>query len=441
MSLLFSAALFSCRKYVEVDQFSTRTLVNTEDYQLLVNNRSTFENSYILPMVTSDDMATTLATHQASWNSEVKNAYIWGVSYYGDGQMDVGWNNFYEQIYVCNEILYGVMSSKNGSETQKREVYAEALVHRAFALLSLVNQYGEFYNPATAATQIGVPMLTTPDLYQKLNRASVKQVYDQIIKDLEEAIPSLQNVGTNNGHTSKVSAYALLSRCHLYMRNFEKSGAYADLALQINSTLNNLETYVGNTGAIPLRLLNQEILLSKVSAGTFRSQLNPELIDLFSAGDLRKELFTSTSVNGIPGSAYIRANFDQGSIQTGLSVPELILNRAEVYARTGNTVKTLELLNNLRKNRFKAADYQDLVINNPDELLSAVISERRRELMGTGLRWFDQRRLNLDAAFAKPVVRTFEGQTYTLDPGSNRFIYPITQAVLEFNPEIQQSPR
>lgn len=431
----------SCRKYVEVQQYNQRTLIYTSDYQFLMNNRDEFKGSYILPTVVNDDMATTTASHQATWSSEIKNAYIWASDYYAQGQSDIGWNNFYKQIYICNEVLYGVMSSKKGTDAQKREVYAEALVQRAYAYLMLANQYGAVYDPATAATQVGIPMLTTPDLYQPLNRVSLKTVYDQVVKDLEEAIPSLPDLGNNNGHPAKVSAYAILARCHLYMRNFEKAGEFADKALAIKSTLLNLADYAGgNTGAFPRSLQDPEILMYKITAGTFQSELNPELLALFADGDQRYTFYTGTSF-GVPGRAYVRGNFTNEGIYTGPSVPEVILNRAEVYARAGNITKTLEMLNMLRKTRFTAATYQDLVITNANDLLPAVIDERRREFMGTGLRWFDQRRLNLDPSLAKSVSRTFEGKTYTLTPGSNRFIFPVAQGLLDLNPEIKQSPR
>ena len=440
-ALLLVVLAASCRKYVEVQQYGVRTLVNTSDYQFLMNNREDFKMGYILPTVVNDDMATTTASHQATWASEIKNAYIWAEQYYVQGQMDVGWNNLYKQIYNCNEVLYGVMSSKNGTESMKREVYAEALVQRAYAYLMLVNQYAEIYNPSTAATQIGVPLLTTPDLYQPLNRASLKTIYDRIIKDVEEAVPALPNSGTNNGHPDKASAYALLSRAHLYMRNFDLAGEYADKSLALRSTLLNLGNYsTGDMSTFPRSLQDPEILLFKNTAGTFRSELNPQLLGLFSTGDQRYNLYTGTQ-NGVPGRSFVRPNFTNEGIYAGLSVPEVMLNRAEVYARAGNVSKTLEFLNMLREKRFTAATYEPLNIGDVNELLPAVINERRREFLGTGLRWFDQRRLNLDPALAKPVSRTFENQTYTLVPGGNRYIFPIAPGLLDLNPEIQQSPR
>ena len=60
------------------------------------------------------------------------------------------------------------MGSKNGTNAEKMAIRAEALVHRADAYLALVNVYGKPYNAATATTDQGVPLLTTPalkDLY------------------------------------------------------------------------------------------------------------------------------------------------------------------------------------------------------------------------------------------------------------------------------------
>jgi hypothetical protein len=125
-----------------------------------------------------------------------------------------------------------------------------------------------------------------------------------------------------------------------------------------------------------------------------------------------------------------------------LNSPEIILNRAEVYARQNNVAKVVELLNLLRKKRFAASKY--IALSPTDisgDLLQSVVDERRREFVGTDLRWYDMRRLTLDGNYFKPVSRTLNGQTYTLTASSPRLIYPINQEVLTLNPEIGQNPR
>ena len=119
----------------------------------------------------------------------------------------------------------------------------------------------------------------------------------------------------------------------------------------------------------------------------------------------------------------------------------MLLIKAECEARAGNTNAALDLLNELRKKRFKPADYADLSAANATVALGLVLDERKREFMGRGFRWFDQRRLSLDAGLVKTVTKVFKDVTYTLQPGSNRYTYAIADKYTQLNPEIVQNPR
>ena len=98
------------------------------------------------------------------------------------------------------------------------------------------------------------------------------------------------------------------------------------------------------------------------------------------------------------------------------------------------------MVNKIRKNRLLPADYIDLAASTSEDALNIVIDERKREFFGRGLRWFDQRRLNKDAQFAKTVTRVFNKVTYTLTPNSNLYTYPIGEKYIIFNPEIVPNP-
>ena len=130
-------------------------------------------------------------------------------------------------------------------------------------------------------------------------------------------------------------------------------------------------------------------------------------------------------------------------IYTGPGVPEMMLIKAESEARAGNAGNAVTMLNTLRKKRYTPAGYYDLTATTPQEALINVINERRKELMGTGMRWFDQRRLQKDTDynFVKTVSRPFKGTTYTLEPGSPRYVFAIADKYLRLNPEIEQNPR
>jgi hypothetical protein len=73
--------------------------------------------------------------------------------------------------------------------------------------------------------------------------------------------------------------------------------------------------------------------------------------------------------------------------------------------------------------------------------LQLVVDERRREFFGTGLRWYDLRRLNKDAQFAKTITRSYNGVTYTLAPNSNGYVFPLANVLIALNPEMEQNPQ
>ena len=441
ISVLGLGLMSSCRKYVEVESYTTRALKYTSDYQYLLNNQNNFSSTYLLPLVSNDDVDMKTNTAINTWGDDLKKAYTWSSSFYTESQQDAGYNNLYKQIYISNEIIAGVMDSQKGTEETKRLLMAEAKIHRAYAYLMLANQYAPVYNPESASNQEGLPLLLTPDLFQDVKRASLKQVYDQIIDDVVSALPNLPDQPSFNYHPAKGAAYALLSRCYLYMRDFDKSGENAELALGFNSQLMNLPDYVGKTTSIPRPLFDTETILFKKQSGTVNARLSDELIALYDSDDARLKIYVGQDVT-LQGYKYIRHNYSLQYIYVGLRVPELILNRAESFARLGNTEKAIEWLNLLRKKRFSENTYKPLTTSDINgDPLKVVLQERRRELVGTGLRWFDQRRLTLDPGYLNTVTRTLGGVGYSLDPSSLRYVYPVPEKVLEFNPEIGQNPQ
>lgn len=433
-----------CRDYVEVTPQGKRALVNTNDYQLLIQNETDLRQSYTFPVYAADDYGVSYDPFENSMFSAQGAAYTWAATFVGDAD-DPDWTLFYKQIYVCNTIIDEVRGSQGGTSQQKEQIRSQALVHRAYAYLMLVNSYARHYNKATAATDPGVPLLLKPDLFASLTRASVQTVYDQVMADLKEAAAVLPAQATVTLLPSSTAAYALMARAALYMADYTNAAAYADSALDRQSALLDLRTYATNTTTMPLTYQDPEIMLAKTVGTTTAYALTPELLSLFETGDLRYELFTADGANfqwsSFPGRGYWRVRLTNTGAYTGPAVPEMMLIHAEAAARNGKTAEVLDLLNKLREKRFTADTYAELKANNADEALSLVLTERRRELMASGLRWFDQKRLNMEPAFAKTVTRTFRGQTFTLEPNSNRYLFPIPSKNIQFNPEIAQNPR
>jgi hypothetical protein len=447
ISIFTVLAATSCRKYVEVDQPNQRSLKYTSDYQALLNNVSTFETSSNMPLLSEDDID--VNGSQALENrltSGLDNIYTWAADYYTEAQTDATWNQLYNLIYNCNVIIAGVLNSENGTTQQKQALLAEAKVQRAYTYLLLNNMYAPVYNASTAGTLLAVPLQLTPDLFTSLARPALQTGYDQIIDDLTTALPNLPVTASNKLHPGKAAAYATLARTYLYMQQYDQASAYAAQSLAIQDSVLDLSARTDLTD-YPRRMLNPEVILSKscYPPGFLYLPLSNELLSYFTATDKRYTLYTRDGSSFYPsftGRGSYKYNLFNGDyISTGPTVPEMMLIRAEGLARNNQPDSAVGLVNTLRQKRFDPADYSPLTAATGAEALTIVLAERRRELFDIGLRWFDQRRLSLDAVYGETETRVFKGTTYTLLPGSNRYVYPIAPGYILLNPEIKQNDR
>ncbi|WP_231424726.1 RagB/SusD family nutrient uptake outer membrane protein [Pedobacter sp. Leaf250] len=456
--LFFAASsLSACKKYVDIKTQGNLVPNQTINYRYLLNSTQSFETVANLSDFASSDIDINDPAQQSSLSgtqlySYYRGSYSWQSELYPFGspyEQDLNWNALYSTILYANTIINELPGS-DGSESEKNALTAEALVHRADAYLNLVNTYAKPYNAASASTDLGVPLLLTQTVSQSLKRASVQAVYTQIISDLTSAIPSLPQSQAYNTLPSKPSAYGELARCYLMMKDYVNAARYADEALKLRSTLIDLSTLNSvSTANYPRRIINPEILLSKISLGgslTFAPvtlKLSNEYLNLLGTKDQRYTLFTVPATN--VSSTYTGRFFYKESItgetrNQGVSVPEMLLIKAETMARAGDVNGAMSFLNTLRVKRFKPADYIPATAGNAEEALVMVINERRKEFFGTMLRWWDMRRTNSEPIFQRTYTKTFNGVTYTLAPNSNRYTFPIAQYLRNLNPELEPNP-
>ena len=434
-----------CRKYVEVAPVNIKILEKTADYQALLYNSTLLETSYTNPIFAADDVESNDIRWHNSLSTSIGNTYSYAEKIYSEVEEDADWQKLHQQLYICNTIIEGVLSSQGGTEAEKQAVLSSALVHRSFIFYTLLNIYAKQYDAATAATDPGIPMVMSTKFFTDLTRASVEKVYGQIESDLISAIPALNNTPDYPSNASKAAAYAILARVYLNKRNFVEAKKNAEQALTLRGTLLNLNPIAATPTSHPNRILNPEIIFFKrVSSFPIGLPLNPVLENLFNKNDIRYTLFTA------PATSVFNATFTNrtywkhritDAINTGPSVPEMMLIKAECDARANSADAAMATVNTLRQARFKPADYVPFTAANGEEALRIVIEERRREMMGTGMRWFDQRRLAKDPGFIGTVTRVFKGNTVKLEPNGNRYTFPIGDKYIQFNPEITQNPR
>ncbi|WAC40053.1 RagB/SusD family nutrient uptake outer membrane protein [Pedobacter sp. SL55] len=458
-AIVFTAAALvfaGCQKFVDIKTQGNLVPNQTINYRYLLNNTSGFETNPNLFDFASDDINITDATQVASLSGSsfyyyYVASYTWQPVFYvagGTNENDLNWNASYAVILNCNTIINELPAS-DGTAQEKEALIAEAKVHRADAYLTLVNAYAKPYNATTASTDLGLPLLTTQTVSQSLKRASVQQIYNQVIDDLTSAIPALPNTQAYNTLPSKASAYSEVARCYLYMNNYAEANRYADLALSLRSTLNDLAVYTPTSTNYPRRIADPEVILSKITnGGTMAYQgtafkLSDELLTLLGTTDQRYQLFTvpgTTIATSYTGRFFYKERFVGETRNVGPSVPEMMLIKAEYYARNNDATNAMLWVNRLREKRFKAADYVPMTASSPADALAKVIEERRREFFGRMLRWWDMRRLKNEPAFQKTYTRVFNGTTYTLAPNSNRYVFPIAQSLINLNPELEPNP-
>lgn len=450
LAAIFVSSLASCRKFVEIDLVGKRELKYTQDYQNLLNNSTSVERSYYWPVLASDDIYGSDEAYLNTLSLTDANAYSWKSDIVGDNNEDPDWADQYKQIYLFNQVATEIMDSQGGTDAQKRNILGQAKVHRALNYFNLVNSYAKQYDASTAHTDLGIPLLTSPDLYAKLDRKPVETVYRQIIDDLTSAIPDLPEQANFNMLASRSAAEAILARVYLQMGDYGKALHFTELVLAKPAyKLIDLKQYKATPNSYPNILNDTEEIFIKSLRNSFPTlSLNPELLALFEPGDLRATLFT---VDGsvftwspFKGKAYnkhriISAN---GKVTNGPTLPELMLIKAEALARDNDRfAEAVAVLNTLRSKRFEDGAYKPLQAMDQQALLKIVINERRKELMGKGLRWFDQKRLAAEPGFITTQTRTYKGESFTLAPNSNRYVLPIASKYIVLNPEIIQNPR
>jgi tetratricopeptide (TPR) repeat protein len=433
--------LHSCRDYVEVEPVgNNRVLKYTSDYRGLANNYSAITASGGIYLLANADVEFPV-TYQNTVNTIWANSYTWQDRIYDPSQGDSDYIALYKAVYNSNVILDGVWSSEKGTDAEKKEIYAEAFVHRAFAYLQLVNTYGPQFDPASANSEKAVPLLLNPELFSSLDRNTVQQVYDQIISDLKSALANdIQDTPPFNVLPSKKAVYALLARTYLYMGQYQLSLENAEKALQMQNGLIDLKTFTSGY-SYPVLIQNPEVIFSKTLLLTYNgAPLATELLNSFESNDLRYNYYTIAGNTFRPiytGRGFGIATYSYtNGINIGVSVPEMYLIAAECYARAGQTQKAVDYLNILRAKRFKANTTYEVSAATSTEALNLVLTERQKEFIGRGFRWFDQRRLNLDPAFQKTYTRTFKGNTFTLAPNSDGYVFPIHQNYIDLNPEL-----
>ncbi|GGH30111.1 RagB/SusD family nutrient uptake outer membrane protein [Sphingobacterium alkalisoli] len=429
--LVLTVCQTSCkREFLEIEPKGYLIAKSTKDYEQILNAiylTSTFTASGYL----GDEVAAQ-KTYFAGTGRRMQRLFRYEDRIYQPDELPdevTGSFSYIQRQYLFNKIIHEVMDSEGGSEEQKRAILAEAKVGRAICHLMFLSDFSVPYNAATAATDLGVPILTTADVTNRnFPRATVQQVYDFMIKDLTEALPDLGTL-THRRKFSKLAAEFYLTRIYLYMADFESAKRHVDAAFS-EKDKSNIEVSLydyndvladgGDWGADmdfgfgpsnqPLPANNTQIIYNIEMSSFFISSANtfvfsPRTVELFDPSDKRLRLYSNQELFGDFVFPRGMRRFPGFSSDIGPSLPDLYLMRAEILARANDLDGARSDLEYLRARRMSDnITVPANVVGDQQELVRFILDERVREFALGGMRWLDMRRLSVDPIYSNTVI-------------------------------------
>jgi hypothetical protein len=374
------------------------------------------------------------------------------------GDLRAMWGAGYSVINRANNVIAAIEGGKiSGPEFDKMKDRArgEALFLRAYVMFNLVQFWALPYDVTKPGgnVQPGIVLRTTPTLNGPeglaLSRATVEEVYAQVVKDLQEADAALSAGGqpTSVSRASAFAAKAMLARVYFFMGDYVKAKSKAEevinsrrFALTPQSNLLSMFTQSGS-GNLPgmypeviMQLVNIQQDQSNSCAGFYRQASGAvmygdaaKMKDLYSSYDKRRtDLFKEF------GPFFFCRKYDQtgtvGSNVRLIRLAEMHLIRAESGLRSSNSVNddVLESLNLIRQRALVDSLYVPVISGDINAVLDSVQLERRRELIFEGDRYYNVRRLGLPLRDGR--------MNYA------KYLFKIPQEEIAGNPDIVQNP-
>ena len=321
------------------------------------------------------------------------------------------WSYPYEMISLCNIILSKIDDVETKEEELRDYYKGQALALRAMFLFDLTKFYGYPYKKDNGAS-LGVPIvLSVLDKEAKPKRNTVAECYKQVIDDLKAAITAMDNdegKSFHKGHINLFAAQTLLSRVYLYhgddsdaldMATQAIKGAEAEgYKLWTNAeyaTAWGNDASNGTKGEVLFEIVNTtDDSPGKESLGRLHSPSGYKDICLTSSfyallnedpDDVRLKLLEYSSKRAFVKKYQPQDEEDIMDANIPLiRLSEAYLNAAEAAVKTGDNPSAVKYLNAIVSRANPANSVEGSTVT-----LDRVMTERRKELVGEGHRFFD----------------------------------------------------
>ena len=482
ISLVFSACKKELELYppgsIELSQsFKTMNDAKAWDNNLYSQLRGRINGVYLAPQEVQADQLNASSTY----GNRNGNPHRWGSSFLADDYaIRDTWSGYYFMMKNVNAAIagYPLITPATPAEQKLMDTYkADAHLMRAYLYSELIIRFAKPYEPATAATDPGVPLVLTYNPTDKPGRATVKEVYDQILSDIDIAKPLLATATGSQGAKRFTihSVKALEARVKLHMKDWPGAKAAADEVIASGTyPLHNTQAGLNGMWATDnMQEVIQQVFVSKpnelaanindlflgyrAADNRFVPDFIPSqwVIDKYAANDLRKGAYfaqklcrfldntdhTLWLVNKYPGNPalFTAANTNYQHALKLFRVAELYLISAEAGARAGGALEAdaLVKLNALRVARGLTA----LVGVTGTALFDEVKEERFRELAFDGTRLWDLKRWHEGFTRRDPqsinVIQVGPNfNTLSIQPDNPKFVWAIPANDMTTNPQL-----
>jgi starch-binding outer membrane protein, SusD/RagB family len=422
------------------------------------------------------------------------------------------WQTTYAMINRANVVIDGIRKAPTGgnlTEPVKNSFEAELRLLRAMGHFYLLANFSRPFGDNPTAAAGGIPYREQPvgtstgvsvDEASKQGRNTVAECYDKMLADLDFAETNLPATRTRNNITraTKGAAIALKTRIRLHQNNFAQViaeanklvpatgnlvspiGAYQLTATPLGpfgtgnkansesilSIENNDVDNGGTNGAAP------SMYIASTAGGRGIIGISPIIWNqpFFPADDFRKSsnMVQQDGATSPGRGAMFSKKYADATARTDnapiIRYAEVLLNAAEAIARTSSGVdaRALSLLNAVRNRAVPAGAgrYTSASFTTNQELVRAILNERRIEFLAEGMRWLDIHRLSTDPVFTTGGIPEKASNTniftalYTNNPATTfvklpaipyanfKFVWPLPIEEINNNPTLktQQNP-
>lgn len=346
------------------------------------------------------------------------------------------WKFYYKLINNTNSVIAYTPDSE-GDEVEKEYVMGQAYALRGWAYFQLIRLFQQTY--IIAKDMPGVPVYTLPtsDKTEGKPRGTVEETYEQILSDLLEAERLLPGYarGARKNRISLNVCQGFLAEVYLTMNKWDQAAEYANKArtgfsLTSNDAylagFNDLSNASWMWGVAPTKdqTMGDYSPFAMWANWTRKGYtfqcffLATDFVNMFDADDIRASQFQFVW-NQIYYSYKFRDTDDLLGNIVFMRAEEMLLIEAEALVREGGKeTQAKELLWQLQEMRGAAKSEET-----GDELIEAILVERRKELYGEGFDWFELIRNQ------KPLLRTGNHSNYNghkpFPAHSWRFVYQI----------------